>query len=97
MSFVQEEFDEILDAYFSGDLKRLRESLQSSDPDSIAAAEKYLGVKLLITRGSCGTVPKREGVGQGKVKKYTVKHTSKYFDKQIKKARKAGNTEEVKK
>jgi hypothetical protein len=55
--------------------------LKNCDPESIRAAEEYLGVKFTDIS------PIRVGVGQGKMKKYTKPHSKKWFSKKIKQAK----------
>ncbi|CAG8435176.1 5921_t:CDS:2, partial [Ambispora gerdemannii] len=62
---------------------RLTILLKNSDPESIAAAEKYLGVRLEFTPSKEIIRPIRTGIGQGKMKPFSTKHTLKFYDKKI--------------
>src|SRR5436190_23502117 len=55
--------------------------LRNCDPESIKAAERYLGIKFATS------FPIRTGIGQGKMKKYTKPHSKKWFSKKIKQAK----------
>jgi hypothetical protein len=85
MSYDQEEFDRLKEAFESGERgKKLRELIESSDPETVSAFEKYVGRNL--------TSGKFIGKGQGKMKNYAEKkHSSKFHKKQAKIFLKKGN------
>ena len=81
MSFKEDEFDELIKAFKEKRWDDLREMLKYCDPESIKAAERYLGIKFATS------FPIRIGVGQGKMKKYTKPHSKKWFSKKINQAK----------
>jgi len=78
MSFELSEFEAIIKAYQSRKQLELKRLLEESDPESIAAAEKYLGISFSLTPSPTHPIrPTRITTGQGKMKPYSGRHTLK--------------------